>query len=223
MTLKIDSENWKCPIFAGSSLFLFTRYENLLWSWWFLCKNLANFGYPSRNSITKKDINPTGAPGTSWYYITHGLMQQLSSVLCYVNSSPYEKLWIDYFCLQFQALFLTASYHSCGLSKMKVVVLLILVKPLLQIKEKWNFHLFIFFEAKLRSKDLIFNDFRVFWLEFGLQKYGYLQFPEIEDIHIIGGLKRLDFQWFSSHLTGVWPPKISWPVIFVMLVKLRNV
>ena len=33
----------------------------------------------------------------------------------------------------------------------------------------------IFLGSKLRSKDLIFNDFQVFWPEFGLQKYGYLR------------------------------------------------
>ena len=34
-----------CPIFAGSPLFLFTKYQNFLWVCWFLCKNLTNFGY----------------------------------------------------------------------------------------------------------------------------------------------------------------------------------
>ena len=46
MTSKIDSENRKCAIFIGSSLCLFTRYQNFLWLCWFLCLNVTNFGCP---------------------------------------------------------------------------------------------------------------------------------------------------------------------------------
>ena len=34
-----------CPIFAGSPLFLFTKYQHFLWVCCFLCKDLTNFGY----------------------------------------------------------------------------------------------------------------------------------------------------------------------------------
>jgi len=47
LTSKIDSEVWKCPIFVGSPLHLFTKYQNFLWGCWILYKTVTYFGYPS--------------------------------------------------------------------------------------------------------------------------------------------------------------------------------
>ena len=36
-----------CPIFDSSPLVQNSKFNNLLWVHWFLCKNLSNFGYPA--------------------------------------------------------------------------------------------------------------------------------------------------------------------------------
>ena len=89
LTLKI------LALFDISPLHQFSKFNNFLWVWWFLAKNLLFFLYPSlENSTTRIAIVPDKVPRPNWY--KHHLFQSSFEISLFDHFLPGWYLWASH-------------------------------------------------------------------------------------------------------------------------------
>ena len=80
-----------CPIFDSSQLLQLSKFNNFLWVWWFLAKNLLIL-YPSlENFTTRIAIVPDKVPRPNWY--KHHLFQSSFEISLFDHFLPGWYLW----------------------------------------------------------------------------------------------------------------------------------